>query len=68
MYATLDSGQPVMILLRNESLQPRLYDRGPSFDAPHFITLWATTMTCSTWRTRCASLDAAPPLTRAPAC
>jgi hypothetical protein len=38
-YATLDGGQPVMILLRNELLRPRLYDLGPSFDGPHFILL-----------------------------
>ena len=39
VYGALDRGQPVLILVDNSTLEPRQYDRSPSWNAHHFILL-----------------------------
>lgn len=39
VYRSLDAGQPVIILARNEAFLPRQYPVSPAFNAAHFIVL-----------------------------
>ena len=39
VWATLGSGQPILILLDNALLEPRQYPRSPAFNAHHFVIL-----------------------------
>jgi uncharacterized protein YvpB len=39
VVATLDRGQPVLILVDNTLLEPRQYPRTPAFNAHHFVIL-----------------------------